>query len=108
MRAAGSTLKSVRLGPPWRVQRYLAREQFRSVRAWSDRLPASADVIPGGWPPLLDLRARAARVFVSPFRELAANSSYCHRHIPNAAPKLMMFHRQIAGIAKESMPVDGG
>lgn len=47
--------------PEWSVQRYVAGRQLRaSTRDERDRLLESAEVILGGWPFPLDLRARAA------------------------------------------------
>jgi len=49
--------------PAWAVQRYVSERQLReSTREERDRLLASADVILGGWPFPLDLRARAPRL----------------------------------------------
>ncbi|MDH3600379.1 MAG: hypothetical protein OEU26_12160, partial [Candidatus Tectomicrobia bacterium] len=49
--------------PEWSVQRYLAGRQPReSTRDERDRLLANAEVILGGWPFPLDLRARATRL----------------------------------------------
>jgi phosphoglycerate dehydrogenase-like enzyme len=49
--------------PEWSVQRYLAGRQVRqSTRAERDRLLANAEVILGGWPFPLDLRARATQL----------------------------------------------
>jgi hypothetical protein len=49
--------------PSWTVQRYLAQRVIPvSSREERDRLLASAEVVLGGWPPLLDLRARAPRL----------------------------------------------
>ena len=49
--------------PPWTVQRYLGNRPCPpSTRAERDRLLAQAEVILGGWPFPLDLRARAPRL----------------------------------------------
>jgi phosphoglycerate dehydrogenase-like enzyme len=49
--------------PQWTVQRYLGdRPCPPSTRAERDRLLADAEVILGGWPFVLDLRARAPRL----------------------------------------------
>ena len=49
--------------PQWTVQRYLGHRPCPpSTRAERDRLLARAEVILGGWPFLLDLRARAPRL----------------------------------------------
>lgn len=49
--------------PAWAVQRYVSGRQPReSTREERDRLLASAEVILGGWPFPLDLRARATRL----------------------------------------------
>ena len=49
--------------PEWSVARYTAgRDQRVSTRAERDRLLAEAEVILGGWPYPLDLRARAPRL----------------------------------------------
>jgi phosphoglycerate dehydrogenase-like enzyme len=49
--------------PEWSVQRYMAGRQSReSTRDERDRLLANAEVILGGWPFPLDLRARATRL----------------------------------------------
>lgn len=49
--------------PEWSVQRYLAGRQVReSTRNERDCLLATAEVILGGWPFPLDLRARAIRL----------------------------------------------
>jgi phosphoglycerate dehydrogenase-like enzyme len=60
--------------PRWTVQRYLARRGIPiSSREERDRLLASAEVVLGGWPPLLDLRARAPRLRW--FHQLPAGAS---------------------------------
>ena len=49
--------------PQWTVQRYLANRTIpTSSRDERDRLLSTAEVVLGGWPPLLDLRARAPRL----------------------------------------------
>src|SRR3989454_11743664 len=49
--------------PPWTVERYLGKRPCPpSTRAERDRLLAQAEVILGGWPFPLDLRARAPRL----------------------------------------------
>jgi phosphoglycerate dehydrogenase-like enzyme len=49
--------------PPWTVARYLGRRAApSSTRAERDRLLAEAEVVLGGWPFPLDLRARAPRL----------------------------------------------
>ncbi|MGQ4810442.1 Glyoxylate/hydroxypyruvate reductase A [Candidatus Entotheonellaceae bacterium PAL068K] len=58
----------------WTVQRYLGRWQSReSTRAERDHLLANADIILGGWPFPLDLRARALRLRW--FHQLPAGAS---------------------------------
>ena len=60
--------------PRWTVQRYLARRGIPiSSREERNRLLASAEVVLGGWPPLLDLRARAPRLRW--FHQLPAGAS---------------------------------
>lgn len=60
--------------PPWTVQRYLGQRSIRaSSREERDRLLARAEIILGGWPPLLDLRARAPRLRW--FHQLPAGAS---------------------------------
>src|SRR3984893_8182511 len=60
--------------PRWTVQRYLAQREIPvSSREDRDRLLASAEVVLGGWPPLLDLRARAPRLRW--FHQLPAGAS---------------------------------
>jgi hypothetical protein len=60
--------------PGWTVQRYLAQREIpASSREDRDRLLASAEVVLGGWPPLLDLRARAPRLRW--FHQLPAGAS---------------------------------
>src|SRR5882762_7631705 len=60
--------------PRWTVQRYLARRGIPiSSLEERDRLLASAEVVLGGWPPLLDLRARAPRLRW--FHQLPAGAS---------------------------------
>jgi phosphoglycerate dehydrogenase-like enzyme len=60
--------------PRWTVQRYLAQRGIPvSSREERDRLLASAEVVLGGWPPLLDLRARAPRLRW--FHQLPAGAS---------------------------------
>ena len=49
--------------PQWTVERYLGRRACpRSTREERDRLLAQAEVILGGWPFPLDLRARSPRL----------------------------------------------
>jgi glyoxylate/hydroxypyruvate reductase A len=49
--------------PTWAVQRYLgARQSPESSRQERDRLLATAEIILGGWPFPMDLRARAPRL----------------------------------------------
>src|SRR5256712_14169167 len=49
--------------PQWTVERYLGKRPCPpSTRAERDRLLAQAEVILGGWPFPLDLRARAPRL----------------------------------------------
>ena len=49
--------------PAWAVARYVSERQMRdSTREQRDRLLANAEVILGGWPFPLDLRARATRL----------------------------------------------
>jgi phosphoglycerate dehydrogenase-like enzyme len=49
--------------PPRTVQRYLGQRTVpASSREQRDRMLASAEVVLAGWPPLLDLRARAPRL----------------------------------------------
>src|SRR2546426_9307802 len=49
--------------PQWTVERYLGKRPCPpSTREERDRLLAEAEVILGGWPFPLDLRARAARL----------------------------------------------
>jgi phosphoglycerate dehydrogenase-like enzyme len=49
--------------PHWAVQRYLgARQSRKSSRQERDRLLATAEIILGGWPFPMDLRARAPRL----------------------------------------------
>src|SRR6266851_5702873 len=49
--------------PPRTVQRYLGQRAAQvSSREQRDRLLAGAEVVLAGWPPLLDLRARAPRL----------------------------------------------
>ena len=49
--------------PPWSVRRYLdARSIPLSARQERDRMLSSAEVILGGWPFPLDLRARSTRL----------------------------------------------
>jgi len=49
--------------PPRTVQRYLGQRAVQvSSREQRDRLLAGAEVVLAGWPPLLDLRARAPRL----------------------------------------------
>jgi phosphoglycerate dehydrogenase-like enzyme len=60
--------------PRWTIQRYLAQREIPvSSREDRDRLLASAEVVLGGWPPLLDLRARAPRLRW--FHQLPAGAS---------------------------------
>jgi phosphoglycerate dehydrogenase-like enzyme len=60
--------------PLWTVQRYLGQRAVPvSSREERDRLLASAEVVLGGWPPLLDLRARAPRLRW--FHQLPAGAS---------------------------------
>lgn len=67
----------VEIGETWphrTVQRYLGRRAIPvSSREERDRLLASAEVVLGGWPPLLDLRARASRLRW--FHQLPAGAS---------------------------------
>jgi phosphoglycerate dehydrogenase-like enzyme len=63
MPAGGSTAKSAMRGPPRRQPAYLAPNATGvGTRAERDRLLAEAEVILGGWPFPLDLRARAPRL----------------------------------------------
>ncbi len=49
--------------PKWTVQRYLGKRQLReTTRQERNRLLATAEIIIGGWPFPLDLRARAPRL----------------------------------------------
>jgi phosphoglycerate dehydrogenase-like enzyme len=60
--------------PPWTVQRYLAQRAIPiNSREERDRLLSSAEVVLGGWPPLLDLKARAPRLRW--FHQLPAGAS---------------------------------
>jgi len=60
--------------PPWSVQRYLgARSIPLSSRQERDRMLTSAEVILGGWPFPLDLRARSTRLRW--FHQLPAGAS---------------------------------
>jgi len=60
--------------PRWTVERYLTQREIPvSSREDRDRLLASAEVVLGGWPPLLDLRARAPRLRW--FHQLPAGAS---------------------------------
>ena len=60
--------------PPWSVQRYLgARSIPLSSRQERDRMLTSAEVIVGGWPFPLDLRARSTRLRW--FHQLPAGAS---------------------------------
>jgi phosphoglycerate dehydrogenase-like enzyme len=60
--------------PQWTVKRYLARPSVSaSSREDRDRLLASAEIVLAGWPPLLDLRARATRLRW--FHQLPAGAS---------------------------------
>jgi phosphoglycerate dehydrogenase-like enzyme len=60
--------------PSWTVQRYLTgRSLPASTRQERDRLLAVAEVVLGGWPPLLDLRTRAPRLRW--FHQLPAGAS---------------------------------
>jgi glyoxylate/hydroxypyruvate reductase len=60
--------------PPWTVQRYLPQRSIPgSSREQRSQLLATAEVVLGGWPPLLDLRARAPRLRW--FHQLPAGAS---------------------------------
>jgi phosphoglycerate dehydrogenase-like enzyme len=60
--------------PRWTVERYLAQRQIvQHPRAELDRVLANAEVILGGWPFPLDLRARAPRLRW--FHQLPAGAS---------------------------------
>jgi phosphoglycerate dehydrogenase-like enzyme len=60
--------------PAWTVHRYLGQRAIpASSRADRDRLLAAAEVVLGGWPPLLDLRGRASRLRW--FHQLPAGAS---------------------------------
>jgi phosphoglycerate dehydrogenase-like enzyme len=60
--------------PPWTVQRYLGEQRGAAgSRAESDRLLASAEIVLGGFPFPLDLRARAPRLRW--FHQLPAGAS---------------------------------
>jgi len=60
--------------PRWTVKRYLTEREIPvSSREDRDRALASAEVVLGGWPPLLDLRARAPRLRW--FHQLPAGAS---------------------------------
>ncbi|HKV53025.1 MAG TPA: D-2-hydroxyacid dehydrogenase [Candidatus Binataceae bacterium] len=60
--------------PAWTVQRYLAQREIPvSSRQERDRLLGSAEVVLAGWPPLLDMRARAPRLRW--FHQLPAGAS---------------------------------
>ena len=49
--------------PPWSVRRYLGEHSIPvSSRQERDRMLTSADVVLGGWPFPLDLRARSKRL----------------------------------------------
>lgn len=49
--------------PRWTVERYLGQRSIpASSREERDRVLSTAEIILGGWPPLLDLRARAPRL----------------------------------------------
>ncbi len=60
--------------PSWTVQRYLPREAKQTTtREQRDQLLADADVVLGGWPPLIDLRLRAPKLRW--FHQLPAGAS---------------------------------
>src|SRR2546430_14206456 len=70
--------------PPWTVQRYLGqRVGPTSSRQERDQLLASAEVILGGFPFPLDLRARAPRL--RRFHQLPAGASNLVRGDPGGA-----------------------
>lgn len=60
--------------PSWTVERYLVRRSISGVlRQDRDRVLASAEIVVAGWPPLIDLRARAPRLRW--FHQLPAGAS---------------------------------
>jgi glyoxylate/hydroxypyruvate reductase A len=64
--------------PTWAVQRYLgARQSPESSRQERDRLLATAEIILGGWPFPMDLRARAPRLRW--YHQLCAGASNLRR-----------------------------